>query len=236
MNLGTNEPKKVVMLGSLVVLAGYLVYSNLLSGPSQPTAAAGSVAVPRRVEVSAPPGSVTAAVDSTPTTTPRNIRRNRSDDFHPVLRSKRPEDRIDPTTVDPTLRRDLLAKLQAVSANSAERNPFQFGQAPPKELPKGPEPKVIPKPITPVTAVEPPKPPGPPPTPLITLKYYGYTSAKVGGAKTAFFLDGEDILVGREGDTLKRRYRLVRIGLTSVIMEDTESKHQQTIPLTEEVG
>jgi hypothetical protein len=66
------------------------------------------------------------------------------------------------------------------------------------------------------------------------LKYYGYTSPRVGGGKTAFFLDGEEILVAKEGDTLNRRYRLVRIGVSSVVMEDTESKRQQTIPLAEE--
>ena len=237
MKLGTNEPKKLVMLGALVLLAGYLVYSNVFSGPSESTTSAGNVP-PRASEP--PPAAATASADgaTTPTTTPRAVGRNRSDEFHPVLRSKRPEDRIDPTKVDPTLRRDLLAKLQAVALAGPQRNLFQFGQAPaPKvEALKGPETKVPLKPIAPVANIEPPKPAGPPPPPPINLKYYGYSSAKLGGGKTAFFLDGEDILVAKEGDTLKRRYRLVRIGATSVVMEDTESKKQQTIPLTEEAG
>ena len=233
MKLGTNEPKKVATLAVFGLIAGYLVYSNVFSGPSDSTPAASA---PRAAEAPAAP-AVTPQTDSTTATTPRAVSRNRSDEFHPVLRSKRPEDRIDPTKVDPTLRRDLLGKLQAVAAAGPGRNLFQFGQAPPKELPKGPEPKVPLRPIAPVVAnVEPPKPPGPPPPPPINLKYYGYTSAKIGGGKTAFFLDGEDIVVAKEGDTLKRRYRLVRIGLTSVVMEDTESKRQQTIPLAEEAG
>jgi hypothetical protein len=52
----------------------------------------------------------------------------------------------------------------------------------------------------------------------------------------AFFLDGDDILIAFEGETLKRRYRVVRIGATSVLMEDVELKHQQPVPLAEEAG
>jgi hypothetical protein len=230
MKLGANEPKKLVLLGLFGLAALYLVYTNVLSGPSnRETPAAARVG-----DAPAVPG-VSAPAESAQTAPRAQAGRGRSDEFHPVLRSKRPEDRIDPTKVDPTLRRDLLAKLQAVESTGTGRNLFQFGQAPPKELPKGPEPKVPLKPLTAVVAsTEPPKPTGPPPPPPINLKYYGYTSPRVGGLKTAFFLDGEDILVAKEGDTLKRRYRLVRIGVTSVVMEDTESKRQQTIPLAEE--
>ena len=236
MKLGTNEPKKLAMLGGLVLVAGYLVYSNLLSGPSESTTSAGNV--PRASDAPAAAATAPPEAATTPTTTPRAVSRNRSDEFHPVLRSKRPEDRIDPTKVDPTLRRDLLAKLQAVVLAGPQRNLFQFGQAPPPKVEalRGPETKVPLKPIAAAANIEPPKPSGPPPPPPISLKYYGYSSTKLGGGKTAFFLDGEDILVAKEGDTVKRRYRLVRIGATSVVMEDTESKKQQTIPLTEEAG
>ncbi len=46
--------------------------------------------------------------------------------------------------MDPTLRLDLLAKVQNVNLEGGERNLFQFGAAP---LPKTPEPKIIPKPV-----------------------------------------------------------------------------------------
>ena len=48
-------------------------------------------------------------------------------------------------------------------------------------------------------------------------------------------LDGDEIIYAAEGDTLKRRYKVLRIGPTSVLMEDTESKRQQTVQLAEEV-
>jgi hypothetical protein len=152
-----------------------------------------------------------------------------------VLHPKRPEDRIDTAKVDPTLRLDLLAKVQNTDSAGPGRNVFQFGQAP---LPPEPKVPLKPPPAAAVISASPPPtaPPGPPPPPPITLRYYGFSSIPGSTAKTAFFLDGEDILVAKEGETVKRRYRVVRIGATSVVMEDTESKRQQTIPLAEEAA
>ena len=229
MKLGTNEPKKVAVLGGLVLLAGYMVYSNVLSGPSVPKVSARvAAALPEEAPVPAEAGRATP---------PRaGQTRGRSDEFHPALRSKRPEDRIDTEKVDPTLRLDLLAKLQEVELPATGRNLFQTGPPPVKAEPlKGPEPKVIPQAV--VARVEPPPgpPPGPPPL-NIGLKYYGFSSAPGNSLKTAFFLDGDDIFMAKEGETVKRRYRVMRIGVNSVVMEDTESKRQQTIPLAEEAG
>jgi hypothetical protein len=232
MKLGANEPKKIAVLGTLVLLGGYLAYTNLFSGPSVPatrTAALPAVSEDPASTASAPAESAPPAGARAP------IRRGRSDEFHPVLHSKRPEDRIDPSQIDPTLRLDLLARLQGVELASGGRNPFKIGPPPKVEPLKGPEPIVKPLPLQ--SKADPPAaPPGPPSPPPINLKYYGFTSASGTASRTAFFLDGEDILVAKEGDTLKRRYRVVRIGLTSVVMEDTDSKRQETIRLAEEAG
>jgi hypothetical protein len=233
MKLGANEPKKMATLGALVLLAGYLAYTNIFSGPSVPTARTRTAPA-----ASDNAGLPVGPAESGPPLPPRaTAGRGRSDEFHPVLHSKRPEDRIDTSKIDPTLRLDLLAKLENIVLPSGGRNPFKMGQPPPPpkaEPLKGPEPIVKPGPVQTVAVPQPP--PGPPPPPPITLKYYGFTSAPGAPARTAFFLDGEDILVAKEGDTLKRRYRVVRIGANSVVMEDTDSKRQQTIPLTEEAG
>jgi hypothetical protein len=150
-----------------------------------------------------------------------------------VLHSKRPEDRIDPMTIDPILRLDLLAKVQAVVLSGGSRNLFQYGPPPVKDALKGPEPKVVPQPVAPVLKTDDqPKPIAPPPP--INLKYYGFSTGRMNGKKTAFFLDGDEISVAGEGETVKKRYRVVRIGVNSVLMEDTESKRQQSLPLTEE--
>jgi hypothetical protein len=230
MKLGANEPKKVWALGVLLLLGGYLAYSNLFSGPSVP--ASRTAPLPAALDNAA---ATVGAVDAERPATRAPVTRGRSDEFHPVLHSKRPEDRIDPSKIDPTLRLDLFAKLQDVGLPAGGRNPFKMGPPPTQaQALKGPEPIVKPGPVQ--TKAAPAPPPGPSGPPPINLKYYGFTSAPGAPSKTAFFLDGEDILVAKEGDTLKRRYRVVRIGTNSVVMEDMDSKRQQTLPLTEEIG
>lgn len=238
MTLGTQDKRKVALLAVLGLACAYLVYSNLLAGPSSsspapaPGPAPAGTAAPRAARAVEPQPEAPKRPAAAPS-------RGRSDEFHPVLRSKRPEDRIDPMAVDPTLKLDLLAKLQEQPPAGAGRNLFQFGTAPPPkaELPKGPEPKIVPKPGVRSPEVSgPPKPAAPPPPPPIALKYYGFSTERASGHKTAFFLDGEEILVAAEGETLKRRYRVVRIGPASVTMEDLDSKRQQPLPLAEGAG
>jgi hypothetical protein len=58
----------------------------------------------------------------------------------------------------------------------------------------------------------------------------------VDGRKRAFFLDGDDIFVAAEGELIKKRYKVVRIGVTSVEVEDTQFNHTQMLPLAEEAA
>ena len=243
MKLGTEDRKKVAFLALLALVAGYVVYSNVFSGPGGTPDRGGPPAASQERAASAPvlPGPEGTPVQSTPRReAPRTAGSNRGasgargEEFHPVLHSKRPEDRIDPMSIDPILRLDLLAKVQAVEQAGGSRNLFQYGPPPVKaETLKGPEPKVVPTPVVRV-AEEPPKPAGPPPPPPIDLKYYGFSTGRLNGKKMAFFLDGDLITVAAEGETVKKRYRVVRIGVNSVVMEDTESKRQQSLPLTED--
>ena len=125
-----------------------------------------------------------------------------TDEWHPSLK-RRPDDPTDPMTVDPTLRLDLLAKVQGVSLEGGSRNVFQFSTPPPPPAPKGPgaqdraqDPGADRAGGPGQTARRAPVKPPPPP---INLKYYGYSTVKTDGHKTAFFLDGEDILVAGGG-------------------------------------
>jgi hypothetical protein len=239
MKLGA-EPKKVAVLGGLVLVGGYFFYSNVLSGPSSAgtpqTAAKAPTAPVRGPAAAAAPGAVVPG--GQPSIRRTGSRSRNSEEWHPSLK-RRAEDQVDPTQVDPTLRLDLLAKVQGVSLEGGSRNLFQFSAPPPPPAPKTPEPKIVPKPPQVAQANgQPPKPAEPvkPPPPPINLKYYGFSTVKNGGEKTAFFLDGDDILVAGEGQLVKRRYKVVRIGVNSVVMEDTESKSQQTLPLAEEAA
>jgi len=239
MKLGTENKRNVVVLAVLAVVAAYLLYANVLSPGSGASAGAEPASAPSAPRAIAPPSSEPApeaaeARVGPPNGAPRAASsRIQSDEFHPTLRSKRPEDRIDPMGLDPTLRLDLLAKVQAVDLAGGERNLFQFAPPPPPkpDALKGPEPRILPKPATAEPEKKDAAEPADPPPPPIALKYYGYSTMRDNGSKTAFFLDGDDIVMAAEGEVVKKRYKVVRIGVSSVVMEDTESKRQQTLPL-----
>src|SRR5258708_2608803 len=98
MKLGAEDKKKVRWLIGLLVVAGIAFYTQVLSdSPSSP--APKSVVGERNsgAEVDSNPAPRAA----TPTTAPRTIpMRGKSDEFRPAFHSKRPEDRIDPLTID----------------------------------------------------------------------------------------------------------------------------------------
>lgn len=230
MMIGLENKKQASILAGLVLLLGYLAYSNLFS--SSGPAPENKTAAP------APPSEAALAAEAASIPTPAQAAAPvaRGEDFHPVFRSKRPEQRIDPNTVDPALHLELLARLQDVSPESSGRNLFQFSTPPPPPAPPAalakltaPEPIVVvqPKPQTPGTESRAAAPPPPP----IPLKCYALATARATGKKAAFFLDGDEILIGSEGDVLKKRYRVVRIGVNSVVMEDMDYKREQTLPL-----
>jgi hypothetical protein len=143
-------------------------------------------------------------------------------------------------SIDPTLRLDLLSKLQDVKVEGSRRSLFDFSQPPaPKPDPvKTAAAKPVPSPIVPVEPVKPAEntPPPKPQAPPIPLKFFGYLSPSGQPQKRAFFVEGEEIHVVREGDLVKRRYKIVRIGVNSVVVEDTQFGQQQTLPLEEQQG
>jgi hypothetical protein len=228
------EPRKLAILGVLVVAAGYFFLSN------------------RTPEESSAPPSRTAqpAISQEPATVARPATRNARQarnggnrnlkEFRPSLKAKD----MDRSTIDPTLRLDLLAKLESVPVEGGGRSLFEFG----KEPPPAPVSVKEPEPIKPKYAfVGPPappkpvevKPPPPPQAPPVPLKYYGFVNPQqTPGPKRAFFLDGEDIIVAAEGDLVKKRYKIVRIGVNSAVVQDTQfekaQNKDQTLPLVEE--
>ena len=235
MTAGTGDRKKVIALCVLGAFALYMVWANLLSGPSIPE----SQNAPRPA-AQAPVATVDTPLPSTqPGGRAATLGRGGSEkEFVPVFREKREANKPPKLDgIDPTLRTDLLAKVQSIAPAGGVRNLFEVGAAPPKtEGPKGPEPKVaVAKPlIGPKQPPPPGPPPPPPPPPPIPLKLYAVVTVRNTGKKTACFLDGENILTAAEGDTVMRRYKLLQIRAKDVLMEDTEAKRQQTVPLMEE--
>lgn len=244
MKLGA-EPKKIAILATLMVVAIVVYFINSSAGG--PSASAGSVLQPSRSAAGIRIPSQQQAVDiggraAQSGTVRTSSRQGRVvNEFRPTLKPKRPEDRPDPMTVDPTLRLDVLAKLQNVKVEGVHRSVFEFTQPPAPAAPAqvaGKKPPV-PNPLNIAANQPPPKPvvpPGPPPPPPIPMKFFGYVTRANSGGKRAFFLEGEDIHVVTEGDLVKRRYKIIRIGVNSVVVEDTEFKNQQTLPLEEQPG
>jgi hypothetical protein len=223
------EPKKLAVLVGLLAVAGYFYFSNRDSGATvsaTPGTAASSSASP--VRVTPRPAGRARNMEAVSNSTPR--------EFRPTVPKS-----VDPSGVDPTLRLEELAALRQVAIEGGTRSLFELSSAPPAEVSlKDPTP-IKPKPIM-VGPVAPPPPPGPPPDPKappIPLKFYGFVNqSKGGGDKRAFFLDGEDIVIATEGDTIKKRYKIIRIGVNSATVEDTQfkSNNQQTLPLEAEMN
>ncbi len=236
MKLGA-DPKKIAMLVGIlgVGLAAMFLGDDTPRGRTTPAAPARAALPPAAGPRTMPVAAQREAAKTRPAL------RAAVQEFKPVLKSARAEDRVDPATIDPTLRLELIKRLAAVQIEGGSRTIFDFGAAPPPKQPDPP--KIFPKPPTSVAEAPPPPPvsltsaaPVKPSAPPIRLKFYGF----VGGARTktkrAFFLDGEDIFVAGEGDVIQKRYRVVRIGLNSVVMEDLEFKSEQTLNLEEQQG
>ena len=71
----------------------------------------------------------------------------------------------------------------------------------------------------------------PPPPPPIPLKYIGLLEEK-GGVKLAAFSDCRSTMRAHEGDIIAGQYRLVKIGVESVVMEYVDGRGRTTIRLS----
>ena len=128
------------------------------------------------------------------------------------------------STLDPRLRTDILAVSQSKKYEAGGRNIFRM-----EEL-------AITKPTNPVRPemIGPPAPPTPtptPPPPPIPLKFYGFAS-KGNEPKKIFLADEGEVFVARQGDIVERKYKVVQINNTSVIIEDMLNSNRQTIQVT----
>ncbi len=125
-------------------------------------------------------------------------------------------------SLDPTLNLELLKGSEETEYEGKGRNIFRAqAEAPPIE-----------KPVAPVVTQRPVVPQGPPPPPPINLKFFGFAS-KPGETKRVFLSDGDDVFIAAEGEIVNRRYKVLRIGQSSVDIEDVLHNNRQTIPLTQ---
>jgi hypothetical protein len=239
------EPKKVAILGGLLlVAAGIYIW-----GPSGGEAPAGK-ATPAPVSpppaasvkqiVQAPQQAVEAETEPATKGGPAAAGKAATRDFKPSMKHK-PGQTADPEKFDPTLRTDLLDRLASVRMDRVERSLFDNSSAAaaaPKV--KLPEPKIVIKPVKRMIgpALPPPPPPQPaqavkPPPPPIPLKFYGRSLPLRGGVKRVFCIINDEVAIPSEGDVLQKRYKIQHITPTSVVVEDLNFSHQQTLPIEE---
>lgn len=129
--------------------------------------------------------------------------------------------------VDPTLRLDLLEASRAVEYHGSARNIFEY-YTPPE--PPAPTDNTPPKqPDGNASGSTPP----PPQKPAIALKFYGMAQ-RPGGPRRAFLTDGEEIIIAQVGEVVSKFYKINRIGISSLELEDIRSKETQQLPLIEE--
>jgi hypothetical protein len=131
-----------------------------------------------------------------------------------------------PMTIEnPSLRFDLLARLQHVQYTGTHRNIFDD---------KLPVPVVVKQPTGPGNGQQ--FPPGPtlPPPLAFPLKCFGFVEGPAVGMRRAFFTDGEDVYIAGIGDTIVNRFRLIRIGNESVEVEELGSTRRATVAMEQD--
>ena len=227
------DPKKLVILGGLALVLGYFMWSNLSGGG--PSSGSSAETPAPRAAAGAVPESPAPGAPTLPSRKPvKHNQQSSLEDFKPSLKRAR-EVAGDPTKVDPTLRLDLLARLQNAKFEGNMRSVFEFAQAPPPPPDaKHPKPAQARAFIGPRPVPSAPPPPPPPPPPQIPLKFYGFVNPARPDIKRAFFMDGDEIMVAGEGEIVRNRYRIVRIGVNSAVVEDIQYKDQQSLPLVAE--
>ena len=122
--------------------------------------------------------------------------------------------------LDPTVRTDRLAASQKVQYEGGRRNIFRMEEPPPLQIKQPP---------TEVAQKAPPQQQVYVPPP-ITVKFYGFSSTP-GEPKKVFLADGDDIFVAREGEVINRKYRVVQIMNSAVVIEDLLNNNRQQISI-----
>jgi len=123
-----------------------------------------------------------------------------------------------------------LARLTAPRAEASvgRRDLFGFGSAAPKadeeSESEGP-------PATLAGDPSPPVEPTPPPAPVLNVKYIGSLESRQGLRLAVLLTDRKEVLWGQAGDLVANRFRIVKIGLESVDIQEVGSERVRRIPL-----
>lgn len=202
MQIGAENRTKLIAAIALMALAVVLIARWVFS--SEPTSAA------------SPTVTSTSAIDGLDLDQPRPAAAARP----PARHGKKAGNSA--RSLDPRLRYDWLKASEDTKYEGSGRNIF---------LAQVDIPKPIVNPVIDRRPVPPPQPTGPPPPPPIDLKFFGFASHP-GEPKKIFLKQGEDVFIASEGETIDRRYKILRITPTAVEVEDVLNNNRQQIPLS----
>jgi hypothetical protein len=117
---------------------------------------------------------------------------------------------------NPEVHLALLKELDSRPLPKLERNPYEFPPPPAKKPQPG--------------SAESSSPAAPPPPALPAVKALGY-SQKADGVREAVVLDGDEVRLVREGDSIAGRLRVLRISPTQVEVEDETTRQTVRLPI-----
>jgi hypothetical protein len=135
-----------------------------------------------------------------------------------------------PPGSEPEVPRIDLARLESPKqeASAGRRDLFDYGVPP--APPPTPRPSGLPPPVTASSA-----PTGPisvpVPLPLLNVRYVGAIEDKRGLKVAVFLTDRDEVLTGQAGQVVGNRFRIIRIGLESVDIQEVGSDHTRRIAL-----
>ena len=136
---------------------------------------------------------------------------------------------------NPQIHWDTLKRAQETEYKSNGRNPFSIIAPPTQaEIKQKADEAAKLQAQQPALPIEPPKPTRATLPP--NLKYFGYGTVPNGTPRRAFITDGDDVYIVSEGDTLLGRYRIVKVGNTSLEFQEISSGLPGTTPLDEQAA
>jgi len=128
---------------------------------------------------------------------------------------------------DPSLRLDLLARVQKEQHNGPQRNIFS-------EEPLPPTPAQI---AAQKTAEQAPPPPVAPPPLTVPASFYGIvTDLATGQRRACFSTNSDDVYILPVGATLLNQFRVVSIGRNSVQLQEISTGRSTTLVLANTSG
>jgi hypothetical protein len=136
---------------------------------------------------------------------------------------------------NPQIRWSQLKHAQETEYKSNGRNPFSTIAPPSAAEVKQKADDAAKLAQLPVAAPPPPPPPTRASLPP-NLKYFGYGTVPNGTPRRAFITDGDDVYIVSEGDTLLGRYRIIKVGNSSLDFQEISSGLPGTTPLDEQAA